>query len=190
MTPSPPTTPPARLRSTFLQAGFVLGCGIVFAALANALSPRGLALGRDYFPPASSAIAPIPPKESPLPLAATAHEFAIATREDVEAFLRDSRFVTRKYVLIDARNLASYQAGHIPGALQYDHFRPNEKLAEVVPACLNAEKVILYCHGGQCEDSIFTARLLVGYGVPAERLSIYEKGIEDWRAANLPVQGP
>jgi hypothetical protein len=36
---------------------------------------------------------------------------------EVEAFTRDPRFVTQKYLLIDARNVATYQAGHIPGAL-------------------------------------------------------------------------
>lgn len=172
---------------TLRQAAGVLVSGLVVAALANQLSPRGLALGRDYFPPAAPVA--IPPAPVPaVPLKTISHEFATATRAEVDAFTRDPRFVMRKFLLIDARNAATYQAGHIPGALQYDHFRPTENIAQVVPACLAAEKIILYCHGGSCEDSIFAARLLVGYGVPADRLAIYEAGFHDWQTANLPIQ--
>lgn len=168
----------------------VAGIGLCVAIIANFLSPRGLSLSRDYFPAAIPDETPKPPVIVENPTPAPTHEFATATRAEVEAFTRDSRFVTQKFVLIDARNVANYQAGHIPGALQYDHFRPTDNIAQIAPACLAAEKIILYCHGGTCEDSIFAARLLVGYGVPAARLAIYEKGIEDWRAANLPVQSP
>lgn len=190
MTASPPSPRHLHFCTTLRQAGIVLAFGASFAFIANYVSPRGLSLSRDYFPPGI-------PQDTTEPAATLdtltpplAHEFASATRAEVEAFTRDSRFVMQKFLLIDARNLAHYQAGHIPGALQYDHFRPTENIAQIVPACLAAEKIILYCHGGQCEDSIFAARLLVGYGVPAARLAIYEKGIEDWRTANLPVQSP
>lgn len=182
------SSPPSHVRTTLLQAGMVLGIGLCVALIANFLSPLGLSLSRDYFPAAIPDETPKPPVivESPTP--ALTHEFATATRAEVEAFTRDPRFVTQKYLLIDARNVAHYQAGHIPGALQYDHFRPTDNIAQIAPACLAAEKIIIYCHGGTCEDSIFAARLLVGYGVPAARLAIYEKGIEDWRAAALPLQ--
>ena len=168
----------------------MLGIGLCVACIANSVSPRGLSLSRDYFPAAIPDEIPKPPVMGVNPTPAPTHEFATTNRSEVEAFTRDPRFVTQKFLLIDARNVANYQAGHIPGALQYDHFRPTDHIAQIVPACLAAEKIILYCHGGNCEDSIFAARLLVGYGVPAARLAIYEKGIEDWRAANLPVQSP
>jgi len=166
----------------------VLGIGACFAFIANHVSPRGLSLSRDYFPPAIPQDTPKPPVISGNSTPPLTHEFSSTTRAEVEAFTRDPRFVMRKFVLIDARNVATYQAGHIPGALQYDHFRPTGNIAQIAPACLAAEKIILYCHGGNCEDSIFAARLLVGYGVPAARLAIYEAGFHDWQSAALPVQ--
>ena len=172
----------------FRQSLLVLVLGIAFAALANHFSPRGLSLTRDYFPAAVVPQPPVPPIPAPLDQPAPKHEFSAATREEVEALTRDPRFVMQKFLLIDARNVANYRSGHIPGAMQYDHFRPTENIAQIAPAALAAEKIILYCHGGNCEDSIFAARLLVGYGVPATRIGIYEKGIEDWRAAGLPLQ--
>lgn len=193
MNESPMTAQPSRLRPVLKQLAFVLLLGVAISAVANALSPRGLSLGHDYFPPAAISSLPATPIDSPgsaIPVSKPKHEFDRADRADVEAFIRDNRFVTGKFVLIDARSVANYQAGHIAGALQYDHFRPQENLAQIVPACLNAEKIIIYCHGGSCDDSIFTARLIAGYGVPATSIAIYENGIEDWRAANLPVKGP
>lgn len=172
----------------FGHALLVMMVGLLVAALANHFSPLGLSLTRDYFPAAVPVDAPPAPVPADAPTAAPQHEFGRATRDDVLALTRDPRFVMQKFLLIDARNVANYQTGHIPGALQYDHFRPTENISQVVPPCLAAEKIILYCHGGQCQDSIFAARLLVGYGVPATRLAIYEQGIEDWRAAGLPLQ--
>lgn len=166
------TSETSPFRAILLQAAMVAGIGLCVAIIANFLSPRGLSLSRDYFPAAIPDETPKPPVIVENPTPAPTHEFATATRAEVEAFTRDSRFVTQKFVLIDARNVANYQAGHIPGALQYDHFRPTDNIAQIAPACLAAEKIILYCHGGTCEDSIFAARLLVGYGVPAARLAI------------------
>lgn len=188
MADSSPTSQPSPSRAVLRQAAIVLGLGACFALIANGVSPRGLSLTRDYFPPAIPRDTPKPPVAPDTPAPKLAHEFARAIRTEVEAFTRDPRFVTRKFVLIDARNVATYQAGHIPGALQYDHFRPTENVAQIAPACLAAEKIILYCHGGDCEDSIFAARLLTGYGVPAARIAIYEAGFHDWQSADLPVQ--
>jgi rhodanese-related sulfurtransferase len=185
MTASPLSS---HFRTALLQAGIVLGIGACLAFIANYLSPRGLSLSRDYFPPAIPQETPETPAISENSTPPLAHEFAGASRAEVEAFTRDPRFVMQKFLLIDARKLSTYQAGHIPGALQYDHFRPTENIAQIVPACLAAEKIILYCHGGNCEDSIFAARLLVGYGVPAARLAIYEAGFHDWQSADLPIQ--
>jgi rhodanese-related sulfurtransferase len=187
-TPSASQTPRPLLANAFIQAALVACAGLLVAVLANHLSPLGLSLTRDYFPAAVPVETPATTSPEPAPTAAPKHEFATATRADVQELLRDPRFVMQKFLLIDARNVANFQAGHIPGALQYDHFRPTENIAQIVPPCLAAEKIIIYCHGGQCQDSIFTSRLLVGYGVPASRIAIYEAGIEDWRHAELPLQ--
>lgn len=101
---------------------------------------------------------------------------------------RDPRFVVRKLLLIDARNAESFQAGHIPGALQLDPYRPGQYLAVALPAARAAEKIVIYCGGGNCEDSHFAARMLRDLGIPADRLSIYDAGFNDWQAADMPIQ--
>jgi 3-mercaptopyruvate sulfurtransferase SseA len=111
------------------------------------------------------------------------HEFRVVTREQVVAMTRDPKYVTRKWLLIDARKAEIHRAGHIPGSLQFDRFQPGQNLAAVLPACLAAEQIVLYCNGGTCEDSTFAARMLRDFGVPSDRLAIYEGGFFEWQAA-------
>lgn len=101
--------------------------------------------------------------------------------------LADPRFVTRRFLLIDARSDAHFRDGHIQGAMQFDHFQSQQYLAAVIPACQAAERIVIYCTGGACEDSIFAARMLRDFGIPAERFSIYSGGIAAWSEAGLPL---
>jgi 3-mercaptopyruvate sulfurtransferase SseA len=48
--------------------------------------------------------------------------------------------------------------------------------------------VIIYCAGGDCEDSIFLATDLVyRYGIEKEVLYIYEGGMEEWEGLGHPI---
>lgn len=184
-------SPGSRFTGLLREIAFVALCGGILAFAANFLSPRGLSLGRNYFPP-SATPAP-PPADSPspeVPAAAPTGGFATASRADVEEMTRGPRFATRKFLLIDARNADTHAAGHIPGSLQFDHFRPEINAGEILSACLDAEKIVIYCHGGSCDDSVFAARMLQEFGVPAERFSIYAAGFHDWQSADLPVHPP
>ena len=58
----------------------------------------------------------------------------------------------------------------------------------MLPACLNATKVVVYCAGGDCEDSEFAALALIEAGVPQERLFIYAGGMTEWATNGLPIE--
>lgn len=167
------------------QCLLVLVIGSIFAFAANRISPRGLALGRDYFPAASEPI-PVAPEIKPTRDKPT-HEFPTVTLGDIEEMIGDPRYVTRQFLLIDARNDAQFRAGHIPGAIQFDRYQPQNYLSAVLPACLAAQKIVIYCGGGNCEDSIFAARALRDFGVPADRFFIFTGGVQSWRDAELPL---
>jgi rhodanese-related sulfurtransferase len=49
-------------------------------------------------------------------------------------------------------------------------------------------KVVVYCNGGECEDSEFAAIMLRDAGVPREALFIYAGGITEWKAQRLPME--
>ena len=47
---------------------------------------------------------------------------------------------------------------------------------------------MVYCTGGNCEDSEFATLTLKEAGVPQERLSIYVGGMTEWVAEGSPVE--
>jgi len=91
-------------------------------------------------------------------------------------------------VLIDARDESHYQAGHIPGAWQFDHYHAEQYLPTILPVCLNAQKVVVYCNGGACEDSEFAAIMLRDAGVARDSLYVYAGGITEWKAGGRAVE--
>lgn len=187
------------VRPVLLEALLVAVAGVALALMANQLSPRGLALGRNYFPTDgldSGAGASATNLQHASPLERAAARIVqrglqlVDTPQALELF-RDPRREAGLIVFVDARDDAHYQAGHVPGAFQFDHYRPERYLPEVVPVCLTAELVVVYCTGADCEDSEFAAVALSQAGVPKQRLFVYLGGFAEWTTNRLPVElGP
>lgn len=185
-----------RTIATVVAEGVAVAVFAVLAALAaNALSPRGLKLGRDYFPVAGNSPAALAPAAdlAANPGAAVERRLAqrqlrIATNAEALAWHRDALREQGLFVFVDARDDAHFQAGHLPGAWQFNHYRPEIFLPTVLPVCLGALKVVVYCAGGSCEDSEFAAVMLRNAGVPAENLFVYVGGIADWTAQGQPLE--
>jgi rhodanese-related sulfurtransferase len=189
------------VKVVLLEALVVAIAGIAVAFVANALSPRGLNLTRDYFPNDRQPLAVVPINSAPAPGATnTASPFEqLAAKFHAEGLqLADNNLATKlfhdpKYqqglvIFVDARKDEAYQAGHIPGAYQLDHFHPEEYIATTVPVCQTAEQIIVYCNGGECDDSENTAIFLRDAGIPKEKLFVYAGGIEEWTASHLPLE--
>jgi rhodanese-related sulfurtransferase len=177
--------------------------GLVLAFIANALSPRGLALSRNYFPGqtngavAAPLIAPSPPAADGTNPASAAQLLAarleekglhIADSNRVARLVHDPRYQQELVVFVDARDDEHYQAGHVPGAFQLDPFRPEQYLPAVLPACQSAEEIVVYCNGGDCEDSEFAAITLRDAGIAPQKLWVYPGGFAEWTTNNLPVE--
>jgi len=181
----------------------IVGAAIAFAA--NAVSPRGLVLTRNYFPKAVTVAGPAPaalPAElgpagtnavavaPPQPVVASldAESLQRADIDQAAALFRDPRYQAELVVFIDARDEAQYREGHVPGAYQFDHYRPEKQLATVLHVCQLAEQIVVYCTGGDCEDSEFAALALIGVGIPKERFFVYVGGMSEWAAHGLPFE--
>jgi rhodanese-related sulfurtransferase len=54
--------------------------------------------------------------------------------------------------------------------------------------CQTAERMVVYCNGGDCEDSLFTAVTLKNAGIPGTNLWIYPGGLGEWSTNGLPVE--
>src|SRR5437867_6655897 len=136
-----------RFQSVALEAVVVAVLGLLFALLGNAVSPRGLRLTRDYFP-GQSRPAPIrrsnpgaqQSADQAQAVAASLQKLGLqATRSnEVAQLFSDPRYQQGLVIFIDARSDHAFQAGHIPGAWQLDHYHPEKFLPTVMPLCLTA----------------------------------------------------
>ena len=177
----------------------VLIIGGLVALAANFLSPRGLSLTRDYFPGAQQP--PLPAQTNTVPsntnvlsvaeLASAqikAKGLQVADHDLVVQLFRDPRRDQELIVFVDARNEQHYQEGHIPGAFLFDHYRQENYLPALLPVFQTAQTIVVYCTGGNCEDSEFAALMLREAGVTKEKLFVYPGGITEWQTKGQPLE--
>ena len=185
------------MRNLLLEAVLVTASGLVVAFASNALSPRGLKLTRNYSP--GTALAMSKAMESSggtnvlrnanILSALRAEGLQLVDGNEAAKLFADPKRSQDLLIFVDARDDEHYQAGHIPGAYQLDHYHPENYLASVLPACQAAEKIVVYCKGGSCEDSEQTALMLRdSSGVPKDRLFVYAGGFDEWTADHRPVE--
>jgi len=193
------------LKAVALEALAVVVVGAALAFVCNAVSPRGLDLTRDHFPGAirpsavtsaitNRAVSGGGTNASPLSAAELiaarlkAKDLHLCDRDSVWRLFQDPRYAHNLIVFVDARDDAHYQAGHIPGAHLFDHYRATDYLAGVLTVCQPAEQIVVYCNGGDCEDSEFAAVFLREAGVPNAKLAVYPGGFTEWQTNGLPVE--
>jgi rhodanese-related sulfurtransferase len=183
------------------EGALVALVGLAVALAANGFSPRRLRLDYNYFPTGTNdAVAS--PRSAPRS-AGTANQISIVerlieeikakglhplNREQVVNLFNDPRARQDLVVFLDARNEDHYKAGHIPRAYEFDAFRTEKQVGTVFPKCQMAEEIVLYCNGGDCEDSQFAAIALRTLGVENQKLFIYVGGMMDWATNGLPVE--
>jgi rhodanese-related sulfurtransferase len=191
-----------------LEGLFVGVMGAAFALVANAVSPYGLRLDRNYFPGASHPLrAPVASTNATGAAARTnvpsvsalealsarlkAKGLQLVDSNEVVRLFRDPRYARGLVLFVDARDESHYQEGHVPGAYHFDHYRAENHLADVLPVCQIADQIVLYCNGGGCEDSEFAAITLSDAGIARTKLLVYGGGMTEWITNGLPVEiGP
>jgi len=88
----------------------------------------------------------------------------------------------RGALVLDARRTKDYAQGHVAGARSFPVWE-SEQVKEQVEALVAEGRdgrlpVVLYCSGGDCEDSHMLAQTLFGAGF--ENLLVYRDGFPDW----------
>ena len=183
------------LRTAVLEAIFLSVIGAAVGLAANGFRDRGLALGVNHFAGARSSesanttgidSADIK-KGMSLPAGVRETNLAgVTTCFDDPTY--DPNMSDCRYLFVDARNDEHFAVGHIPDAVQIDHYYKDDYLPAVLPLITNIERVILYCEGNECEDSILVAQDLIDAGVPADKLFVFKGGWEAWQEVGLPIE--
>jgi rhodanese-related sulfurtransferase len=188
----------------FREGLIIAAVGAVLAFAANAISPRGLSLGRNYFldgnspaQPAARGTNSIAPADDSSPEAVLAAHFKekglqAVTTDQVRQLSSDPGFSQGLIIFVDARSASHYEEGHIPGAYLLDYYQYENQIAQVLAASQSARQIIVYCGGGKCEDSEFATLMLRDNAqIPGNKLFIYTGGITEWTDKNLPLEtGP
>ena len=171
-----------------LEAVLVAVVGAAFAFAANRISPRGLALARNYFPtgtndmmragagvnlPETATGTNSTALSSPPSLAAQMKQKELQLIDGHRAvqLFHNSHLKPGAIVFIDARDEEHYLGGHVPGAYEFDPYHPEKYFPAVLPVCRAAEQIVVYCNGGDCDDSKTAALLLRDVGIPTESSS-------------------
>lgn len=184
---------PQKKPKIFLEAVLMAIVGLMFALVANQVSPRGISLSTDLFRSSTSRADSKPPPgpaTNPNTLAAEleAKGLHYADSNLVFTLHQDPRYAMELVVFIDARDDKHYQEGHIPGAYQMDHYYLEKYLPAVLPICQTADQIVFYCNGGDCEDSKLAALDLADQKIPKEKLFVYGGGMTEWSSNGWPVE--
>ena len=118
---------------------------------------------------------------------AAKHPYQVVCFDKTAAIFKDRATASGANVFIDCRSRELYEEGHIPGAIHADHYRFSEYCDKVLAAVEGADRIITYCEGGNCEDSIFMCADLVELGVPYDKIYLCPGGWEEWSKNDMPI---
>lgn len=186
------------------QALAIIVVAVILALTTNAFRDDGLALSHDFF--RTTVVAPQetsgnqnsgdevqdpgPELNSGVSDEGTDPDDGIqrAGIEEVEIYFEESLNDT-SMIFVDARRRSDYEEGHIPGAVWLYHYQSERLFPDVRDDLEQAFIIVVYCNGGDCEDSIHLASDLSShYGLPSENIFVFEGGMSEWREAGFPVQ--
>jgi rhodanese-related sulfurtransferase len=135
-----------------------------------------------------------PKIETPKPAAAaTAKEFAPhADKAYVEVDYADAAALRNQGALtLDARRTNIYEQGHIAGARPFSVWesdiddKVNKLYEERNDPREQLKPILVYCSGGDCEDSHMLAQKL--WGIQFNNVYVYKDGYPDWQKHNGPI---
>ena len=93
---------------------------------------------------------------------------------------------------LDARRTSVYRDGHVPGARPFSVWEADvdEKVrAFFAEGHEPSGPIVVYCSGGDCEDSHMLAQKL--YLAGFDDVLVYKDGFPDWQKRGLPAtKGP
>lgn len=98
-------------------------------------------------------------------------------------------------VVVDGRVRRQFEEGTIPGAVSIPYTEAADRLDEL--GCEvdfdgfdckgDVSRVVLFCNGPWCGQSPTAARRMIAAGFPADKISYYRGGMQNWHMLGLTV---
>jgi rhodanese-related sulfurtransferase len=148
------------------QLAVLFSASIVAATTVNSMSPRGIEW-----------------TDSWADLEALARDSGLRSVDAWEAWA-----ITEEgtHVVLDARSVEEYEAGHIPGALSAPAHAATEAVRSVQGQLSRTQPIIVYCGSPDCDQSLILGRYLKSIGY--ENVSLFLGGMAAWTETELPVE--
>lgn len=90
------------------------------------------------------------------------------------------------HLILDARPVEDYEAGHIPGAMNLPYDELHDRLDAVLPLLTPATPIIGYCSGTHCDDALLMLLELRTLGFTNGVL--FAEGFDIWSRLEQPVE--
>jgi rhodanese-related sulfurtransferase len=185
-------TPPATMSTTTTSTAPPTTTIIVPTQTTTTLPPKTTTARPTSVP--APVPAPVPGSSSPVaPKPADTTRFSPhADKPYVEIGYNDVAALHAAGALfLDARRTSVYEQGHIAGARPYSVWesdideKVNKLFAERGDERQQAQPIVVYCSGGECEDSHMLAQKL--WGIQFNNVYVYKDGFPDWQKHGAAV---
>ena len=94
------------------------------------------------------------------------------------------------FPILDARDIESYNEGHIAGAINFDSELLMDGDEIVIKNLVNfiqnltSDRIIVYCWNVECDRAEYLRAFLIDFGISQSNISIYENGWDEWVLLN------
>jgi len=111
---------------------------------------------------------------------------AVRGVKNIDLIETKAQFDGKKALFIDARSIAEYMSGHIPGSknLPYDKFE--DYFLKILGSTASSSPLVVYCSGDGCNSSVILAQKLVEEGFT--NVMVFYGGWPEWEKAGYPSE--
>jgi rhodanese-related sulfurtransferase len=179
--------------SIFSQVLIIAAIGTAIGVADSFARPVTLSRPKPPDPPfgnggqTGEAVTPRPPQPAP-----NSSAFVFATEADLKSkpgqitVAQSKALFDQQAFFIDARKLEEYRKGHVKGSYRMaeaDFQFGNPPMLAAIP---RDATLIVYCNGGNCDESEQVAKLINGSGY--QKVYVMHDGIPGWQAMGYPSE--
>lgn len=106
----------------------------------------------------------------------------IANLDDVRRIIQ-----SQSHLLLDARPVADYDRGHLPGAMSLPQTDLATFYPQIAPMLSPDQPLLVYCSGHECDESLLLSVYLREQGF--SNVTLFVGGYSEWKATGQAQEG-